>query len=71
MLSNFNIEGDCSKSEHFKNAMEITNMNLKKMSWNQMKPYMVPSKMVGGKDHQIKNKKFGPFGQILAKFSGL
>ena len=27
--------------------------------------------MVEGKDHQTKNKKFCPFGQILAKFSSL
>ena len=27
--------------------------------------------MVEGKDHQTKNKKIGPFGQIFAKFSSL
>ena len=51
--------------------MKITNMNMRKNLWYQMKPNMVAKKMVGGKDHQIKNKKFGPFGQILAKFSSM
>ena len=69
--SSENIEGVHPKKPHFKNVMEITNMNLRKMLWYQMKPHMVSYKMVGEKDHQIKNKKFGPFDQILAKFSSL
>ena len=36
------IEGVHSKKPHFKNVMEITNMNLRKMLWYQMKPNMVP-----------------------------
>ena len=33
------------------------------------KPYYVPHKTVEGKDHKVKSKIFGPFGQILANFS--
>ena len=36
------IEGVHPKKPHFKNVMEITNMNLRKMLWYQMKPNMVP-----------------------------
>ena len=36
------IEGVHPKKPHFKNVMEITNMNLRKMLSHQMKPNMVP-----------------------------
>ena len=40
-------------------------MNLQEILGCQMKPYYVSHKTVEGKDHKIKSRNFGPFGQIF------